>query len=84
MTDMEVNGRPGLEYLAGGLVDGPVYRTIFSALQGVHLRHDDAFADHQQGRAVYHDDFSDYSTNEPTMDGTASLTYLLGRLAAQR
>ena len=23
-------------------------------------------------RAVYHDDIQDYSTNEPTMDGTAS------------
>lgn len=83
MTDMEVNGRPGIEFLAGGLVDGPVYNTIFSALQGVHLRHPDAFSAFQGGRAVYHDDFSDYSTNEPTMDGTASLTYFLGRLAAQ-
>jgi hypothetical protein len=26
---------------------------------------------------VYHDDYGDYSTNEPTMDGTASLIYLL-------
>jgi hypothetical protein len=27
--------------------------------------------------AVYHDDYGDFSTNEPTMDGTASLIYLL-------
>ena len=26
----------------------------------------------QDERAVYHDDIHDYSTNEPTMDGTAS------------
>jgi peptidoglycan/xylan/chitin deacetylase (PgdA/CDA1 family) len=26
---------------------------------------------------VYHDDYGDYSTNEPTMDGSASLVYLL-------
>jgi len=26
---------------------------------------------------VYHDDYGDYSSNEPTMDGTASLIYLL-------
>jgi hypothetical protein len=26
---------------------------------------------------VYHDDYGDYVTNEPTMDGTASLIYLL-------
>ena len=25
-----------------------------------------------QGQAVYHDDVHDYSSNEPTMDGTAS------------
>jgi hypothetical protein len=25
-----------------------------------------------QGPAVYHDDSQDYSSNEPTMDGTAS------------
>src|SRR5678815_1287304 len=31
----------------------------------------------QSGLAVYHDDYGDYSTNEPTMDGTASLVYLL-------
>ncbi|MDO5394426.1 MAG: glycoside hydrolase family 9 protein [Bacteroidales bacterium] len=83
LTDIEINGRPGVEHLAGGLVDGPVYSSIFNSLKGVHLRHDDHFASWQGGRAVYHDDFSDYSTNEPTMDGTASLTYMLGRLAAQ-
>ena len=31
----------------------------------------------QSDLAVYHDDYGDYSTNEPTMDGTASLVYLL-------
>ena len=31
----------------------------------------------QSDLAVYHDDYGDYSTNEPTMDGTASLIYLL-------
>ena len=29
---------------------------------------------------VYHDDAGDYSTNEPTMDGTASLIYYLSSL----
>jgi peptidoglycan/xylan/chitin deacetylase (PgdA/CDA1 family) len=29
---------------------------------------------------VYHDDIGDYSTNEPTMDGTASLSYYLSTL----
>jgi hypothetical protein len=33
----------------------------------------------QPSFVVYHDDYADYSTNEPTMDGTASLVlYLAG------
>ncbi|NLD64066.1 MAG: polysaccharide deacetylase family protein, partial [Bacteroidales bacterium] len=34
----------------------------------------------QGGRIVYHDDIGDYSTNEPTLDGTASLSYYLSTL----
>jgi len=33
---------------------------------------------------VYHDDYGDYSTNEPTMDGTASLIYLLASMEERR
>jgi len=61
----------------GGLVDGPVYGSIFSSLIGITLTKPDAHAPFQSDLAVYHDDFGDYSTNEPTMDGTASLIYLL-------
>jgi peptidoglycan/xylan/chitin deacetylase (PgdA/CDA1 family) len=61
----------------GGLVDGPVYSSIFKSLLGVHLTKDDMYAPFQTDLAVYHDDYADYSTNEPTMDGTASLTYIL-------
>ncbi len=61
----------------GGLVDGPVYGSIFNNLKGITLYHDDAYALFQSSLAVYHDDYGDYSTNEPTMDGTASLIYLL-------
>jgi hypothetical protein len=61
----------------GGLVDGPVYTSIYSHLIGIRLSHEDAYAAFQSSLAVYHDDFGDYSTNEPTMDGTASLIYLL-------
>jgi hypothetical protein len=56
----------------GGLVDGPVYERIFKSLKGVSITEPDPFADFQDARAVYHDDLYDYSTNEPTMDGTAS------------
>jgi peptidoglycan/xylan/chitin deacetylase (PgdA/CDA1 family) len=66
--------------LDGGLVDGPVYSTIFNKLKGVTLYGGDEYAAVQPGMAVYHDDWGDYSTNEPTMDGTASLSYLLSSL----
>ena len=60
----------------GGLVDGPVYRKVFQSLRGVFIREPDPFAAFQDDRAVYHDDINDYSTNEPTMDGTASAILL--------
>lgn len=69
----------------GGLVDGPVYSSIFNGLIGISLQGlpnlpaqtYDAF---QPDNMVYHDAIGDYSTNEPTMDGTASLTYYLASL----
>lgn len=61
----------------GGLVDGPVYTSIYKGLIGIKLEHEDEYAPFQSDLAVYHDDFGDYSTNEPTMDGTAVLIYLL-------
>jgi endoglucanase len=60
----------------GGLVDGPVYRRIFESLRGVSITQPDPFAAFQDDRAVYHDDIKDYSTDEPTMDGTASAILL--------
>jgi len=61
----------------GGLVDGPVYGSIYNNLIGIKLYQPDEYANLQSTLAVYHDDYGDYSTNEPTMDGTASLIYLL-------
>jgi peptidoglycan/xylan/chitin deacetylase (PgdA/CDA1 family) len=61
----------------GGIVDGPVYGSIFKNLIGITLYQRDEYAEFQSNLAVYHDDYGDYSTNEPTMDGTASLIYLL-------
>lgn len=58
--------------LKGGLVDGPVREPIFKSLKGVSLTTPDPLAEFQDARAVYHDDFQDYASNEPTMDGTAS------------
>lgn len=68
--------------LTGGLLDGPVYRSIYQNLIGIRLLQPDEYAPFNTGFIVYHDDYGDYSTNEPIMDGTASLTYLLGAIAA--
>jgi hypothetical protein len=69
------NRRYGI-VLRGGIVDGPVYRTVFEALKGVKLEHPDKYAAFNTGFAVYHDDFWDYSTNEPVMSTSADLVYL--------
>lgn len=67
----------------GGLVDGPVYTNIYKNLIGIRLSARDEYAAFQSGLAVYHDDTGDYSTNEPTMDGTASLVYLMAAKAQE-
>jgi len=67
----------------GGLVDGPVYTSIYKNLLGIRLLRADQYPEFQDGKAVYHDDIGDYSTNEPTMDGTASLSYLLSSLEVE-
>ncbi|MFR9164814.1 MAG: glycoside hydrolase family 9 protein [Dysgonomonas sp.] len=64
----------------GGLVDGPIYSSIYKSLWGIHLKYDDPYAEFQDGAAVYHDDPGDYSSNEPTMDGTASLSFYLSAM----
>lgn len=64
----------------GGLVDGPVYQYIYNNLLGIQLYRPDPYKDFQGGMAVYHDDLGDYSTNEPTMDGTASTAFYLSAL----
>jgi len=68
----------------GGLVDGPVYTNIYKNLIGIQLAEADEYAAFQSDLAVYHDDYGDYSTNEPTMDGTASLIYLLAAFDSKR
>jgi len=65
----------------GGLVDGPVFASIFNSLQGLTLVNPDEFADVQNKYVVYHDDTGDYSTNEPTMDGTAGSIIMMAHWA---
>jgi len=68
------------EQVPGGLVDGPVYSTIFNGLKYIYLSEEDEYAGFQTSLAVYHDDYADYSTNECTMDGSACLVYYLSSL----
>jgi endoglucanase len=69
--------------LDGGLVDGPVYNSIYKNLKGIAIAAGDEYLEFQSDIAVYHDDYADYSTNEPTMDGTACLAYYLSAMQAE-
>jgi endoglucanase len=53
-------------------------------LIGISLHDPDEYESFQSDLAVYHDDYGDYSTNEPTMDGTASLIYLMAAKEAEK
>jgi hypothetical protein len=61
----------------GGLVDGPIYSSIFRSLKGLVLYNPDEFGHLQNEFVVYHDDIGDYATNEPTMDGTAGAIIMM-------
>ncbi|MFP4547807.1 MAG: glycoside hydrolase family 9 protein [Fidelibacterota bacterium] len=67
--------------IVGGLNDGPVYATIYNNLKGIKLTGPDKYAEFQSGVAVFHDDIGDYSTNEPTLDGSAETHYFLSTFA---
>ena len=76
-----ISNQIGYRVMTGGLVDGPVYRSIFQNLAGLRIIQGDEFAPFNTGFIVYHDDFGDYSTNEPIMDGTGNFTYLMSALS---
>lgn len=61
----------------GGLVDGPIDAKTYNNLRGLRLHQPDEFAEFQPQGIVYHDDVGDYSTNEPTMDGTADAILMM-------
>lgn len=69
--------------IPGGLVDGPVYGSIYRSLLGLVLTEPDEFAAFQNDYVVYHDDVGDYSTNEPTMDGTAGAILMMAYWASR-
>ncbi len=61
----------------GGLVDGPIATQTYKGLIGITLHKPDEFSNFQPTDIVYHDDVGDYSTNEPTMDGTADAILIM-------
>ncbi|MCL2502773.1 MAG: glycoside hydrolase family 9 protein [Bacteroidales bacterium] len=73
---LRVNGK--LPY--GGLIDGPLEKAWHRSQLGISLPRVDPLAPFQNGPAVYNDNINDYATNEPTMDGTASLSYYLSAM----
>ena len=75
----------GIGSTPGGIVDGPVYRNIFNNLLGINTdgikgKPGQDYSRFQPELMVYNDAWGDYSTNEPTMDGTACLTYCLSAM----
>jgi len=68
--------------ITGGMNDGPVYASIFNSLKGIKLTREDKYAAFQSSLAVYHDDLWDYSSNEPTLDGTAETHFFLAFFAS--
>ncbi|MFA4839303.1 MAG: glycoside hydrolase family 9 protein [Candidatus Neomarinimicrobiota bacterium] len=63
--------------ITGAMNDGPVYASIYNSLAGIRLVNPDQYAKFQSDLVVYHDDVGDYSTNEPTLDGTAEALFFI-------
>jgi endoglucanase len=69
--------------VAGSLVDGPLWSSIHEGMLQISLSQPDEYRHLQPGHITYWDDWADYSTNEPTMDGSADMIHWLAWLYAQ-
>ncbi len=65
------------EVIPGSLVDGPLWSSIHEGMLKIALSEPDEYRMFQPKHITYWDDWADYSTNEPTMDGSADLFLLL-------
>jgi endoglucanase len=65
------------ESIKGSLVDGPIWASIHDNMLGIALEQPDEYAHLQPPHIKYMDDWMDYSTNEPTLDGSAELLMIL-------
>lgn len=71
------------EPIKGSLVDGPLWSTIHDQMLGIELSEPDEYAHLQPKHIKYWDDWADYSTNEPTLDGSAELLLILTNLSIE-
>ena len=69
--------------VAGSLADGPLWETIHGQMLGITLSEPDEYAAFQPPHIKYHDDWADYSTNEPTMDGSADAILMMALFSEQ-
>ncbi|MFK7926160.1 MAG: glycoside hydrolase family 9 protein [Bacteroidia bacterium] len=67
--------------IKGSLVDGPLWSTIHDKMLAIELSKPDEYAHLQPDHIKYWDDWMDYSTNEPTLDGSAELIIILTYLS---
>ena len=67
--------------IKGSLVDGPLWATIHDKMLGINLSEPDEYEHLQPKHIKYWDDWMDYSTNEPTLDGSAELLLILIHLS---
>lgn len=65
------------EVIKGSLVDGPIWSSIHEGMLHITRSEPDEYKSFQPSHITYWDDWADYSTNEPTMDGSADLLLLL-------
>ncbi len=69
------------EIIKGSLVDGPLWTTILEKMIAIELSEPDEYEHLQPKHIKYRDDWMDYSTNEPTLDGSAELLLILTHLS---
>ena len=72
------------EAIPGSLVDGPLWSSIHDKMLGIKLSEPDEYEHLQPEHIKYWDDWADYSTNEPTLDGSAELLLVLTYLNSSK
>ena len=71
------------ESIKGSLIDGPLRSSIHDRMLGIQLSEPDEYMHLQPEHIKYWDDWADYSTNEPTLDGSAELLLMMTGLSVE-